>query len=560
MKQIAKWPLVAIALLLCGNATAAVVPLGTISGTVKDADGRPVVGAMVSLFDTTQSDELLKLIKTDKRGRFIAANLFPGRYTLRASAEGYKAELITAAAVTPNQTAVFNFTLRRASELIDDKDETEKLKYTLRRNRHIFQLDKEESIIAVAEKKPILSETHGLVSFSATQALSERPGAGSFASVNFALAQMFNNNLELVVAGQTGLGHLSPQRLETQASVQAGDNHQLTLSVGYGHIPTFNPDPDNRRVNALNQYSLRATDHWHITGPVVVLYGFDYSRFDGGSQVSQLNPHFNLELQLSANDRLFAAIYSPNGADIESSEEFETTRVDFRGPVELIDLNSQAPVDRSRRYEVGYAHTFKDRSQLETTLFWDHIAGRTMGLMVPPDAVNADETANLENEPATPTPFTIEQRGRARGVRILLTRPITNTISASLGYSFGQGQQFNLTPEGQPVVSLGYFQVVSGKFDAKIVRTGTHISAVVRLATPPAIFAIDPFQRQPSALDPSISVYLTQSLPMFSFIPGHWEANVAARNLLDNGNGDQQPQLVIGQYWRTIRGGLSVRF
>src|SRR5438552_18495661 len=100
MKQVVNWPLLAMTLLLLPWSVAdAATPLGTISGTVKDSEGRPLVGALVSLHSAEVTDEILKSTKTDKQGRFMAANIYPGRYTLQAKAEGYKAGLIEAAFV-----------------------------------------------------------------------------------------------------------------------------------------------------------------------------------------------------------------------------------------------------------------------------------------------------------------------------------------------------------------------------------------------------------------------------------------------------------------------------
>src|SRR5205807_8249086 len=146
-----------------------------------------------------------------------------------------------------------------------------------------------------------------------SKSFSTQLGAASFASVNFALEQMVSDNIEVVVAGQTGLGQISPQRLETQASVTVGDDHQLTLTIGYAHLPTR-----SRGIasfgHGLDQYSVQATDRWHIAGPVVILYGFDYYRYDGLSQASRISPRVNFDLQITPRNQLFAAIYSPTGA------------------------------------------------------------------------------------------------------------------------------------------------------------------------------------------------------------------------------------------------------
>ena len=430
----------------------------------------------------------------------------------------------------------------------------------IRRNRHIFQIlkDAEKPEVEIAEKRAFVRQAHGVINFAATRSFSSQPGASSFAGLNFALAQVLNSNLEVVVAGQTGIGNLSPQRLETQASVLAGDNHQFTFSAGYGHLPTFDRVTSGSNDGSLKEYSFRATDRWHIAGPVVVLYGFDYTRFEGGgAQANRINPRFNIDLQLSGNDQLFGAIYSPTGADIESSEEFETARIDFHGPVELINFNNQILVDRSRRFELGYIHTFKDRSRLEAALFLDNMVNHAVGMLSVP--VEAEENSSEIGTKDSATPV-IEHRGSARGLRVIYTRPLTKNISDSVGYSFGEGQQLDFSNDGQPNFSVGYFHVLSGKLDAQIVPTGTRISAVVRLATPQAIFAIDPFQQRLGTLDPNISIYIAQALPMFNFVPGHWEANLDARNLLDTSSGDDRIRLAIGQYWRSIRGGFSVRF
>jgi hypothetical protein len=106
------------------------------------------------------------------------------------------------------------------------------------------------------------------------------------------------------------------------------------------------------------------------------------------------------------------------------------------------------------------------------------------------------------------------------------------------------------------------FHVVTARVNANFINTGTKISTVLRLAPEDAVFAIDPFQGQLSTFDPNISVSLTQQLPNFGFVPGHWQAVVDLRNLLDQqaSVSDERQELVAGRYNRLIRIGLSLRF
>src|SRR5262245_42935151 len=130
MKQVEKFSLFAVAflaipMLLSSGIAEASSALGTISGTVKDAQGRPLVGAFINIRNASVNDEILKTAKTDKQGRFLAANLSPGRYFVQAKADGYKSASVETATVAASQNSVFNFTLRRAADLFDPDDEAE---------------------------------------------------------------------------------------------------------------------------------------------------------------------------------------------------------------------------------------------------------------------------------------------------------------------------------------------------------------------------------------------------------------------------------------------------
>ncbi len=550
MKPFNQWPLflVPAVVIIMGTVVNASPTSGTISGTIKDNEDRPLVGAVVRIFSDSEQEAILKTI-TDKNGRFLASNLSPGNYKLKAIASGYKPVEVTQANVTPSRNTIFDLKLEKASSLLTAEQQRDSYKYVLRRNRTIFQLDEQEY---VAEKKTFIREAHGFINFTSSKSFSSHPFPINSSNLNFALAQMLNEDVELVIAGQTGLAVNSPQRLDVQASLSHNDDHKVELAIGYGQLPTISPGIKSISRD-INQYTIQATDRWRVSGPVVIVYGFDYSHFDGAKQSNHFAPRISLDLQVSPNDQLFAAIYSPDGADIESSTEFETTKVDFKGPVELISLVPQPALENSQRYEVGYSHTFKDRSRIETALFWDKLSNRTIPLVSEDstEAPQADSNLMLN---------TISQTGEAKGVRVIFSQPITSNFSTMAGYSFGQGQELSFSTTGQPMVSVGYFHVFTGKVNAQLLSTGTKVSAVVRLASPNALLAIDPFQKQMRMLDPNFSVYLTQTVPMFGFVPGRWEATLDARNLLDLNLGDRQTKVAITQYWRTIRGGFSVRF
>jgi hypothetical protein len=167
-------------------------------------------------------------------------------------------------------------------------------------------------------------------------------------------------------------------------------------------------------------------------------------------------------------------------------------------------------------------------------------------------------------ESTTPVLRTEQQSGRTRGLRIVYHRHLNKIIDGSVGYAFGEGQQFDKRGITTPanLFSNGAFHVVSAKLDANFTSTGTKVSTVLRLAPAQAVFAIDPFQGQMSTYDPNVSISLTQELPSISFIPGQWAAVVDLRNLFDQQTSisDDRQELVASRFHRLIRVGVSLRF
>ncbi|KAF0247365.1 MAG: hypothetical protein FD167_3238, partial [bacterium] len=74
MKPFNQWPLflVPAVVIIMGTVVNASPTSGTISGTIKDNEDRPLVGAVVRIFSDSEQEAILKTI-TDKNGRFLAS-------------------------------------------------------------------------------------------------------------------------------------------------------------------------------------------------------------------------------------------------------------------------------------------------------------------------------------------------------------------------------------------------------------------------------------------------------------------------------------------------------
>ena len=568
--------------------------LGTISGAVLDARGNPVSGALVKIL-RDGFNEVVKETKSAADGTF-AARVTPGRYLIRALADGFTPATFSSVEVAPSTELVYRFNLQPAGEgktTPERRADRNDPKFRIRAahaRRSIFNAgDAEDETVrqvleeleadardedpwgeaeaAAAdepeERRNTRTRTQGY--FETFVASSGIPGAGAYAGVNFAVATPVNRQVQLVFAGQVG----EFERMEATARVRAGDRHRLSTTFGGARLPTLRaragdgaashlgfgrPGDDNK----LEQFSVRAVDEWIVRDGVVVVLGLDYSRFVGAGGDSSLVPRLGVAFDAGARTRLRASL-SP-GADAAARAdgvEFEDGQVVFKeNPGQAVAvIDGRAVLERSHRLEFGVERVLDESSTVEATAFFDTINGRGVGLLSTP-------LEGLTGEGGAALLDIANQQGGARGLRVVYTRRVSRHLKASAGYAFGRGQR--LSPAGvtspDQLFQDAFFQTAAAQLDASLVD-GMHVRTVLRFSPGAAVFAVDPFAGRLAVYDPSLSILVTKELPNFG-LPVRAQATVDARNILDvmTGTDDGETQLSLGALRRSLRGGISVRF
>jgi hypothetical protein len=553
---------------------------GIITGSVKDSKGNPLGGAVISLL-REGANEIVKEVRSAADGSFTT-RITPGRYSVRASANGYTEALFSAVQVRPADELIYRFNLqpvgsgRTAPERRKDRDST---KWGLRANqgrRSVFQIQEgeDETVNAAlnaeeaANSRPddtIFDEprtgegkgtrVQGVVeTYAATSANALAP---TTIGMNFAVSAPATQNVDLIFAGQMGAGTGAPQRLETTARIRAGERHTLSMNLSGARLPVMMSSGE-MTTRTLGQVSVRAIDEWVVRDSIVIVLGLDYSRFVGASNARSISPRIGLQFDANARTRVRAA-YAPGGDEalIQSAAAFEDSQINFRQPVAqpVALVDGRAVMERSRRFEFGVERVLDNESSIEATAFFDTTSGRGVGLMSMP--INA-----FSNENGTALMNVANQQGAARGMRVVYTRRISNVLNASAGYSFGRGQR--LSSEGltnpSDLFSNGFFQTAAFQLGVDL-PTGTRVRTVFRFSPGATIFAIDPFAGRLAVYDPSLSIMVTQELPTFG-LPVRAEAVIDARNLLDvqASAEDGETKTVVNALRRSVRGGISVRF
>ena len=236
--------------------------LGTISGSVLDSRGNPVSGALVKIL-RDGFNEVVKETKSGSDGSF-AARVTPGRYLVRALAEGFTPATFTSVQVAPSTELVYRFNLQPVGEgktlperRLDRNDPKWRIRASQTR-RSIFNAgdaedetvrkvleaaDEEEaardeatddamaSAPAPEERRAGRTRTQGYVeTFFANSSV---PGVGSYTGVNFAVATPVSRQLDIIFSGQAG----EFERMEATARLRAGARHRLSMTFGGARFP-----------------------------------------------------------------------------------------------------------------------------------------------------------------------------------------------------------------------------------------------------------------------------------------------------------------------------------
>lgn len=559
--------------------------LATITGTVVDNRGNPLQGAVVML--VREGVKAVKEARTDRQGNFIA-KVVPGRYGIKAIANGFSEVVFTSVDVKAQQELVYRFNLEPVgygNTLPERRRDRDDVKWTLRSaqtRRSVFNVQEgaDQSIKAATEAEAQVAETTPME--TAPEIRTEAPSSSdsrdsrskvhgvlenyiasnaigsSYIGLNFAVATPVSDQVELIFSGQTGTGD-APERLEATTLFRVGDRHRVGISAA--GMRFANSNWINRlggHDNLQGQVSLRAVDEWIVRDGIVIVMGLDYSRFIGAGSAHAITPRLGLQYDANARTRVKAAFASGGDEDgIQSVATFENEQVVFRSqdvnPIAYID--GQAIMPRSHRLEFGIERVLDNSSNVEATAFFDTTTGRGVGLLSAPGSAFSGKAGDAFLDVAN-------QQGSSRGIRVVYTRRLNRVWSASAGYAFGRGQRLSTEGFETPaeLFESGMFQTAAFQIAAGF-STGTQVRTVLRFSPEATVFAIDPFAGRLGVYDPSLSIQVTQELPSFG-LPVRAEAILDARNLLDAQTSSENGEVLtfFGNTRRSVRGGISVRF
>ena len=530
--------------------------LGTIRGVVRDEAGTPIADATVAVFRIGTA-QLLKQVSTTASGSFIA-KVLPGRYTLLAVASGFNPMTLPAIEISSAADLTYGFKLERAGSgntLPEKKLDRNSSKWRIRAaqsQRSIYQNTESKTDYETAPERTEPETT------ARTQAVVESFFAssqrGAYQGVNFATLIPVNPKLDLSVIGQLTRGRNTPQRVETGLAFRTDGDHSVKVSGSFSSLGVVT---DGDTEKALGQLSVQAIDEWRVKDGVILVLGFDYSRYTGAGDDSSITPRVGLQFEANANTRLRAA-FTPQTEERSWADavDIEGMAVNFREPVAIEDIfisDGKPKMNRSTRFEFGVERILDGSSSIEANAFFDTTLSRGVGLdRLPFDSLGGNSLDGI----------VADQQGRSAGVRFVYSRRISSIFNLSAGYGYGTGQKLDAEGLVDPakIFRAAMFQSAFGELDAAF-DSGTSVKTVFRLSPRATVFAIDPFKGRLAIYDPGLSVLVTQRLPRFG-LPVRAQAIVDARNVFDLATGvtGSQGSFRLDGRQRAVRGGIMVRF
>jgi len=560
-------------MLTAASVSEAVGQSATVSGVVRDAQGVTQMGALVQVLSYDSS--LVGAAFTDLHGRYLIANLVPGRYNVKASAALFMPATRGNLRLRTGAEAVVNLTLntlfeptawlpverRKADEPDDD------WKWTLRSaaNRPILRLagDSNSMEISSSLREPAHPTARARASITA--------GDGGFGANGIHNVLMVNRGLDdganVVVRADYGtMGR--PYMGGPSSTIAAGYGRDLGFAGAQRTLVSFQSHPElvgSGNANGLGAFEMTSAEKIKIAGADVEAGSSLYVIRTTG-HTTAMRPFLKVTAHPSGSWTV--------GYRMATSQDVQSyAGLDAVEPAVPVAISSRGRLRTAggRHQELAVGHK-AGRGEVQVAYYIDSldrviVAGGGALTAADVQGFTRNSSGGILAD-ATTGDFRVLGPGyHTRGVNVTLSEPLTPAMWLALAYSTGAGLSArdegaltlqtvgaDLAPEMSQTLTLA----VKGK----VIHSGTKVRASYRWQPARVVTAVNPYGAFGDQA--YFSCYLRQSVRLGRLLPAGMEATVDITNLLAQGYRPVITQdghmLFLAQAPRTIRGGLAFNF
>jgi len=556
---------------------AAVGPVAVVSGIVRDSQGVAQMGALVQVL--TNNSVMVRTAFTDLHGRYMIANLAPGKYEVRASAALYVPAMHPNLQLGPGARAVVNLTLnalfdptswlpaerRKADEPADDWT------WTLRSavNRPVLRLanDEDDPIVMVSSSA---TEKVGTVDHARASMMAGDGGFGTGGLHHiFLLDRGLPDGSDATFHANIGSPTASPARVPT-TEVAAGYQRRLGFAGAGRLVASYQLHPEMMGSGAATSYEavqLASAQKTELGDMVELEVGGNLYLVRTAENAVASRPFLRITAHPTTN---WSVDYRmATSRDLQSFSGLDAVELEL--PIAVV-TQGRMQLESGLHQEWGVARK-TGRGSVEAAYYRDHVNHMAIsggGLLSSADLMEVNSpgaASGILADTMTDTFRMMSSGYQSQGFNILVTEPITQGLWLALEYSTGDalaagdGTVLKLPALSRELKATSS-QALAIAIKGRVVHTGTKVRASYRWQPDGTVTAVNPFG--PFSDQAYLSFVVRQPVRCGNLLPAGLEATVDVSNLLAEGYkpflSSDGKTLYLAQTPRTIQAGLAFNF
>jgi hypothetical protein len=567
---------IAIVVLLMAAANSWAATPAAVTGIVRDAQGVVQMGALVQVLGADSA--MVGTAMTDLHGRYLIANLLPGKYEVRASAALFVPTMRGNLQLKPGARAVVNLTMnaifdatswlpaerRKADEPSDD------WKWTLRSaaNRPILRMVDDGEMIMVSSSAAEHTRTPDRARVGVTS------GDGGFGTggihnvfqMDRSLPDGSDMRLRADVGAVTG-----PYLRAPSTSMSAGYERRLGFAGAGRTVMSYQSHPEmisaggTLGLDAVQMASAQKTElgdsvDLELGGTIYVVHGAGYAMAS--------RPFLKITAHPTANWRF--GYRMATSRDLQSFEGLDTVELEL--PVAVL-RQGRMQTERGLHQEVALSRK-AGRGTVQAAVYQDNL-GTVMlaggGGLGAADLVSGPQASQSLGIIADTTTDSFRMLGagyKSQGINLMMTEPITPGLWVAVEYSTGTalaalaGKQPMQLSALSSQLKTRNSQSATVAIKGRVIHSGTQVRASYRWQPEALVTPVNPFAAFSDQA--YLSFFIRQPIHGGGIIPAGLEATVDVTNLLEQGyrpvlSADGRT-LFLAQTPRTIQAGLAFNF
>jgi hypothetical protein len=297
-----------------------------------------------------------------------------------------------------------------------------------------------------------------------------------------------------------------------------------------------------------------------------VKYGFDYSRLHYGTSKIFINPSIQIIITPAAGWSIRTSLASRRANDSNAVVLPDGETLNLAEPTLITMVGNQASMSQIRHTEMAAERTIAQGTSIEVSVYQDRIKGPGLPLMITTITPLKQKSQIIQLN---------EDNSSQRGARLTIKQKITDNLSGSVAYVYGNSTSIS---EFKELVSSEYLDSrladymrqscqhsITGSISASIPLTKTTLLAVLRWYTRNPLIPVDWFSDRMDIGTKSANFEIRQAVPLPDIIGtgGQWDVWLDLKNVLNQGKEVltvTDGEVVLNRNPRSIRFGISLNF